>query len=79
MADQKIHLTELEEKLAGDKSKTELTKLYADLDKYIADAKKALDGGLPPEDFRNISKYRASLEAARNEVAPMVWALSVNL
>jgi hypothetical protein len=78
MMAEKIHLTAIEEKLAADKDRVELFKLYAELDKYMADAKKALDGGLPPDDFRNITKYRASLEAAR-DVAPLIWALSVNL
>jgi hypothetical protein len=77
MAD-KVTMVGLEERLAGDKDKVELNKLIAELDGYLAVAKKALDAGLKPEEFRNMSKYRDALQQAR-DVAPLVWASSVNM
>jgi hypothetical protein len=75
MAEQ-ISLVGLEERFAKDKDKTELNKVLAELDGYIAEAKKALDGGLPPKEFRSLSKYHAALEQAR-ETTVRVWALNV--
>ena len=75
MATEQVALVGLEERFAGDSSKAELNKVIAELDGYIAQAKKTLDGGLPPEEFRKMSRYRIALEEAR-EMAPKVWALS---
>jgi hypothetical protein len=75
MTDQRPLLTELEERFATDKDKTELGKLLAELDGYAAQAKKALDGGLPPEEFRCVSKYHAALEKA-HEAARLAWELA---
>ena len=50
----------------------------SELDGYIVEAKKALDGGLPPEEFRNVAKYRAALEQAR-DTAIRVWGLNVKV
>ncbi len=77
MAEQ-IVLVELEERFAGDKDKKELNKLLSELDGYIAEAKKALDAGLPPQEYRNLAKYHAALEQAR-ETAIRVWALNVKI
>lgn len=75
---ERIALVGLEERFAGDKDKTELNKLLGELDGYITQAKKALDGGLPPQEYRNVAKYHVALEQAR-ETAVRVWALNVKL
>jgi len=77
MAD-KVTMVGLEERLAKDKDKVELNKLIAELDGYLATAKRTLDSGLKPQEFRNMTKYRDALQQAR-DVAPLVWASSVNL
>ena len=71
-------LTELEERFANDKDKSELTKIIKELDGYLAQVKKALDGGTSPAEFQKLSKYRAALEQARETIS-MVWAASVKL
>jgi hypothetical protein len=71
-------LVDLERRLAGDKDKVELNKLIAELDGYIAGAKKALDSGLIPPEFRAMSKYCTALEQAR-DAATKVWMLTVEL
>jgi hypothetical protein len=76
MTDQRPLLLALEERFATDKDKTELGKVLAELDSYAAQAKKAIDGGLPPQEFRSISKYHAALEKA-HEVANVGWELTV--
>jgi hypothetical protein len=75
---ERIALVDLEERFAGDKDKKELDKLLRELDGYIVETKKALDGGLPPEEFRNVAKYHAALEQAR-DTAIRVWALNVKV
>ena len=75
---EKMALLGIEERFANDKNKAELNKLLAELDGYMAATKKALDGGLPPEQFRNLSRYFQALQEAR-EVAPKIWAGAVNL
>ena len=67
-------LVGLEERLARDTNKTELNRLVAELDGYMSQAKKALDGGLPPQQFRALTKYRAALEQAR-DVANKAWLM----
>lgn len=76
MTDQRPFLLALEERLATDKDKTELGKLLAELGSYAALAKKAIDGGLPPEEFRSVSKYYAALEKAQ-EAASLAWESTV--
>lgn len=75
---QQIALVGLEERFAGDRDKTELKKLLSELDGYIAEAKKALDAGLPPQEYRNLAKYHAALQQAR-DTAIRVWALNVKI
>ena len=71
-------LTELEERFANDKDKTELTKVIKELDGSLAQVKKTLDTGIAPAEFQKLSKYRVALEQAR-ETINMVWAASVKL
>jgi hypothetical protein len=78
MAGRQPALVALEERLAGDKTKAELAKVIAELDGYLADARKAMDSGLAPQEFRSVAKYRAALERARDAVSK-IWALTVEL
>jgi type III secretion system YseE family protein len=71
-------LTGLEDRFANDKDKSELNKVIKELDGYLAQVKKALDGGASPAEFQKLSKYRTALEQARETVS-MVWAASVKL
>jgi hypothetical protein len=73
-AAQRPTMVELEDKLAKDKDKKELNRLLAELDGYLAQSKKALDAGLPPKEFRAMSKYRNALEQAR-DVASKAWLM----
>jgi hypothetical protein len=75
---ERVALVGLEERFAGDKSKVELNKVLAELDGQLVQTKRALDAGLAPQEFRNMSKYRTALEEAR-DVATKVWILSVKL
>lgn len=69
---EKLSLLAMEDRLAGDRDKKELNGLLATLDGYLADARKTLDAGLPPEEFRAMSKYRQALEEAKI-VAERSW------
>ncbi|HYD04674.1 MAG TPA: EscE/YscE/SsaE family type III secretion system needle protein co-chaperone [Reyranella sp.] len=71
-------LTELEERFANDKDKTELAKVIKELDGHLAQVKEALDAGIAPAEFQKLSKYRTALEEARETVS-IVWAASVRL
>ena len=71
-------LTELEERFANDKDKSELNKVIKELDGYLAEVKKTLDTGTSPAEFQKLSKYRTALEQAL-ETVPMVWAASIKL
>ena len=71
-------LTELEERFANDKDKTELAKVIKELDGHLAQVKEALDAGIAPAEFQKLSKYRTALEEARETVS-IVWAASVKL
>jgi hypothetical protein len=71
-------LTGLEERFAKDKDKTELNKVLAEIDGYLAATKKALDSGLPPAQFRSVNKYRVALESAR-DAANKAWLMLVKL
>jgi len=71
-------LTELEERFANDKDKSELAKVIKELDGYLAQVKKTLDAGAPPAEFQKLSKYRVALEQAR-ETVNIVWAASVKV
>ena len=71
-------LTELEERFANDKDKSELNKVIKELDGYLAEVKKTLDTGTSPAEFQKLSKYRTALEQAR-ETVPVVWAASIKL
>lgn len=73
MGNQKmLSLLAMEDRLAGDQDKKELNGLLATLDGYLADVGKTLDAGLPPEEFRAMSKYRQALEEAKI-VAERAW------
>jgi len=77
MADgRKPAFTGLEERFVSDKDKNELNKVLKELEGYIAQAKKALDGGVSPADFQKLSKYRVALEQAHDCVS-LVWTASV--
>jgi hypothetical protein len=69
-------MVDLEERFAKDKDKVELNKLLAELNGYAAQAKKAIDAGLPPQEFRAVTKYRTALEHA-SEAATLAWAATV--
>ncbi|MBV8191980.1 MAG: hypothetical protein JO339_32420 [Alphaproteobacteria bacterium] len=75
-SDQRPLMVALEERLATDKDQTELRRLLAELDGYAAQAKKTIDGGLPPHEFRFVSKYCAALAQAR-DAANLAWELTV--
>jgi len=75
---ERVALTGLEERFASDRNRVELNKVLKELDGYIAQVKKALDGGVAPAEFQKLSKYRAALEQA-HEAATRAWALSVKL
>ena len=79
MADgERAGLTELEERFAHDKDKSELDKALKELDGYLAQVKKTLDTGVPPAEFQKLTKYRAALEQAR-ESLNMIWSASIKL
>lgn len=71
-------MVELEERFVKDKDKSELNKLLKELDGYLSAVKKELDRGLPPEEYRKLSRYRTALEQAR-DAALRGWAMTVKL
>jgi len=75
---ERVALTGLEERFAGDRDRVELNKVLKELDGYLAQVKKSLDAGVAPAEFQKLSKYRAALEQA-HEAATKAWALSVKL
>lgn len=69
-------LVGLEDRFVQDRDGVERDKVVAELDGYLAAARKAMDRGLPPEEFRNLAKYRSALECARESVGK-VWRMLV--
>lgn len=61
----KMYLTDLEFQLADDEDGSLRDRICADLDEQGAAVKRAIDGGLSPEDFQIAEKLQVALGAAQ--------------
>lgn len=69
---QAVRLLSLEDELAGDKDGIYREKIKGELLQLLGKVKGAMDSGLPPEEFKRISKLKASVEAGM-ETLQKVW------
>ena len=65
---------DIETRLRGDTDQNQLNAMLTRIDEHAAAAKKSMDGGLPPEDFQAMSKYKLALETAA-DVMNRSWRL----
>jgi hypothetical protein len=64
MNEDAMALSEMQEKLDSDADKTVVNDLMARLGAMDEAAKKQIDGGLKPDDFARMEKFRAAIAAA---------------
>ncbi|WP_417784032.1 hypothetical protein [Terasakiella pusilla] len=64
MNEDAMALSEMQEKLDSDADKTVVNDLMARLGVMDEAAKKQIDGGLKPDDFARMEKFRAAIAAA---------------
>ena len=74
MADEKIRMVEMEERLAADQDGSYRDSVCAAIDGELADLKRQIDAGVPPDEFEQAAKLRSALERA-NAVVKLVWKL----
>lgn len=65
---------EIEARLIGDTDRSQLNAMLTEIGEHAAAAKRSMDGGLTPEDFQAMSKYKQALEAAE-DVINRSWRL----
>ena len=74
MTDAQIRVFDLETQLSDDDSGTVQRSLCDALEADLRDAKQRINQGLPPDEFREASKYAAALERA-SVVVEKVWKM----